>query len=85
MSADLLEAFSKWVLEFERAPRLDDGFDLDLDWADFHRRGLALTKRLKAEIGNSARVRYVAPCEDPNHILIRDLEILSDGSVMPIP
>ncbi|MFZ2395326.1 MAG: hypothetical protein WAW09_03475 [Smithella sp.] len=32
-----------------------------------HRRGLILAHRLKKQLGEKAIVRYIKPCEDPNH------------------
>jgi hypothetical protein len=37
------------------------------DWLSFNERGLALAKRLYAELGGRVDVFYEKPAEDPNH------------------
>ena len=59
-----LEAdFSKWIECFER-DALDNP---DFQWPLFHEEGISLTRRLKEEIGDAAKVLYVKPFEDPQH------------------
>lgn len=86
--SDVLEHdFKAWQGIFECAGRSSDNSKLDIDWVSFHAQGLALAKRLKAELGDAGRVFYVKPFEDPNeHVLVRQ-EVLLDGSVIhrPIP
>lgn len=57
-----LEAdFAKWMGLFGRYSD-KPGFD----WDNFHRQGIALARRLKAELGDQARVVYDTPVEDPS-------------------
>lgn len=56
--------------------------NLDLDWIDFHAQGLELARRLKAEVGPTAEVRYCKPMEDPNQNLEPLRYVLDDGSVV---
>jgi hypothetical protein len=58
------------------------------DWPAFHRQGIALTKRLKAELGDRVRIVYDTQVEDPSYAMdarseVRT-EILDDGSLRPI-
>lgn len=91
MSDALFDAFSEWTDEFESAPpvkeapseqsKYSDSPYLDLNWPDFHERGLELAKRLKQEVGAAFRVVYTKPPEDPAYRLDECREILDDGSV----
>jgi hypothetical protein len=86
MSDALFDAFSKWIAEFETAPWVGwASGGLDLNWPDFHTRGLALAKRLKIEVGAAFRVIYEKPAEDPAHHDHERREVLADGSVVPLP
>lgn len=81
----LHEDLAAWQAEFERAP-----FDLDqvansIDWRAFHERGMDLTRRLKAELGNAAEVFYVKPLEDPNYLRMHRVEVMDDGSCIERP
>lgn len=81
----LHEDFAVWQAEFERAR-----FDLDhvansIDWRAFHERGMDLTRRLKAELGNAAEVFYVKPLEDPNYLWMHRVEVMDDGSCIERP
>ena len=51
------------------------------DWRNFHDRGLALARRLKAELGPDIKVIYEKPCEDPSDSFEMRTEILADGSL----
>jgi hypothetical protein len=62
VSKELQEDFDDWVLQFELYAELKL-----FRWDTFHKRGLTLARRLKKQLGNKAIVRYVKPCEDPNH------------------
>lgn len=85
MSEDLWCAFVDWTAEFERtSPMLDDPCWRDWDWMAFHRRGLRLAERLKREIGDSHRVVYLKPSEDPNDRIDERREVLADGSLLPL-
>lgn len=82
VSAALVRGFCTWVGRFERF--CDDPA---FDWDEFHRDGIALTRRLKAEIGDQARVVYAIPMEDRKNrksVFTDRLEILADGSLKPI-
>lgn len=86
ISAALHEAFAAWVTEFERAST-NPGHpgQVLLDWADFHACGLALARRLKAEVGEAAGVIYEKPAEDPDHAKEERREVLADGSLALLP
>lgn len=84
ISEELQQAFSAWTLEFDRAPRTAELY-LDLDWADFHRRGLELARRLKSELGESVTVVYLKPSEDPCREVDERREVLADGRLLPLP
>jgi len=59
----LQEDFANWIRRFERSALDNPNFP----WDAFHNEGLALSRRLKQEIGELANVVYVKPYEDPNH------------------
>ena len=84
ITLDLESAFSAWAVEFERAPAPWDGEAANraYDWAAFNRRGVALARRLKRELGTGVRVIYMAPHEDPNHEGVGSLEVRDDGSLL---
>jgi hypothetical protein len=52
--------FAEWVISFERNYE-----DADFDWSAFHFQGIALSKRLKAEVGDRFIIYYCTPSEDP--------------------
>lgn len=86
ISDQLHQAFCRWQLQFTEALPCDKAEGLlDMDWERFHHQGLALTRRLKAELGHAARVFYVKPYEDPNIYLCDRREILADGVVRVYP
>lgn len=63
ISKALADDLARWQLVFEHTKPLDP---LPVGgWASFHERGLSLARRLKADLGSAARVRYRWPCEDP--------------------
>lgn len=74
--------------EYNKRLRADPDYaepTLVLDWDAFHRRGLELTKRLKAQLGLGVVVHYHVPCEDTRSSWTGQVfEIQGDGSVMPI-
>ncbi len=79
--SDALEAdFAAWVTWFTREALNDPPV---MNWDAFHRQGLALARRLKAELGNQVRVVYDIPVEDPSYRTYRGIdvrtEILQDG------
>lgn len=63
ISNSLQKGFAHWIGLFERGALDNPGFP----WASFHKEGLALSRRLKEEIGEAAKVVYVKPYEDPDH------------------
>ena len=63
ISDRLQKDFADWIGRFERGALDNPAFT----WASFHREGLALSRRLKEEIGEAANVVYVKPFEDPDH------------------
>ena len=74
----LLESdLAEWALEFEKNVNVY-GNDLCFDWESYHIRGLALARRLKAELGPEVKVRYVKPCEDPDSEINACTEVLLD-------
>lgn len=83
ISEELFEALVEWYRRFCRAPEVPGLMtNLDLDWIDFHAQGLELARRLKAEVGPTAEVRYCKPMEDPNQQLEPLRYVLDDGSVV---
>ena len=82
MSDELQAEFAAWQAEFEESAM--DWWDISvlLDWRRFHERGMALTRRLKAEWGDAVRVFYEKPTEDPNQRANERVEILADGRVV---
>lgn len=56
LEADLAE----WVVDFER-----NFEEPTFDWGAFHRRGIELARRLKAETGGRFEVEYHKCIEDP--------------------
>lgn len=83
ISEELFEALVEWYRRFCRAPEVPGLMtNLDLDWIGFHAQGLELARRLKAEVGPTAEVRYCKPMEDPNQQLEPLRYVLDDGSVI---
>jgi hypothetical protein len=60
ISAALEAAFDEWTGVFEQFAERSD-----FDWTLFHEQGIALSRRLKIELGQDYRVVYHKPCEDP--------------------
>ncbi|MBV7439415.1 hypothetical protein [Aeromonas sp. sif2416] len=86
MSEELWEQFSPWALEFNRTMYDDHALDPDCwDWAVFHERGLRLARLLKAEVGDTYRVLYCKPVEDPAFKQNEYREVLADGTFVPVP
>jgi hypothetical protein len=69
-----LEAeFAEWIGLFgNHGPK--PGFD----WDSFHRRGIALARRLKAELGDQVRVVYDTPVEDPSYRSYRGYDVRTE-------
>lgn len=88
ISSDLENAFIKWQGEFESHAwheSADKAGYANFDWMNFHARGLALTIRLKAELGDAAVVIYEKPFEDPNRNEHERTEILAGGQLRLLP
>lgn len=81
ISDELQAEFSAWQIEFESGT-WDDERRANFDWSRFHEVGMSLTHRLKAELGDAARVFYEKPMEDPNGCLQERVELLLDGSIV---
>lgn len=82
ISEELQESFAAWQTGFERAQNDWEAGIALLDWPRFHERGMALARRLKAELGDVARIYYEKPVEDPNQRVNERVEILADGTVV---
>ncbi|MEI7432508.1 MAG: hypothetical protein WCL27_18840, partial [Betaproteobacteria bacterium] len=80
ISMQLEADFTSWAVEFESKVRQDPS-DRLFDWRNFHDRGLALARRVKAELGPDIKVIYEKPCEDPSDAVEMRTEILADGSL----
>lgn len=85
MSEGLWSKFADWAKAFDRTRLYSNDFDTtDWDWLEFHARGIQLACWLKEDVGETYRVVYDKPCEDPNHRIDERSEILSDGSLLPL-
>jgi len=62
VSKALQSELGKWAVTFE-----DNCDEPAFDWEGWNAQGLALTKRLKAEVGKSYHVQYHVPIEDPRY------------------
>ena len=78
ISDELQADFAAWQTEFERATNEWEAGIALLDWPRFHERGIALARRLKAELGDAVRIYYEKPVEDPNQRINERVEILAD-------
>lgn len=86
MSEGLWRKFADWAIAFDRTRFYSDDFDnTDWDWLEFHARGVQLARWLKEEVGETYRVVYDKPCEDPNHRINERTEVLADGALVPLP
>lgn len=82
ISDELQADFAAWQTEFEAAPMDRDAGIALLDWPRFHERGMALARRLKAELGDAVRIYYEKPVEDPNQCINERVEILAGGAIV---
>ncbi len=82
ISDELQADFAAWQTEFEAAPMDWDAGTALLDWPRFHERGMALARRLKAELGDAVRIYYEKPVEDPNQRINERVEILAGGAIV---
>jgi hypothetical protein len=78
ISKELEADFILWAIEFER--EVNEETEVIFHWLDFHSRGIALTQRLKVELGADVRVIYEKPYEDHEYAIEERREILLDGS-----
>lgn len=86
MSEGLWREFADWATAFERTAFHSDSFDADdWDWIAFHVRGIQLARGLKQEAGDTYRIVYKKPYENPNRRIDERSEILADGKLMPLP
>lgn len=84
ISEELWALFSPWAREFDQTMYNSHALDPDRwDWGAFHARGLQLTRLLKAEVGDSYRVLYLKPVEDPAFEQDEYREALADGTIVP--
>lgn len=79
VSSELHEAFMAWQAVFEEEGMLDYGGEFDQ--IAFDASGLALTRRLKTELGDRARVIYEKVESGPDE----RCEVLADGLLMRLP
>ena len=86
MSETLWRKFAIWAISFARMPLyMPHGNNDYWDWPAVHEHGLQLARWLKEEVGDAYRVVYEKPGEDPNNRLDERREILTDGTVRPLP
>lgn len=85
VSDSLHKQFAEWQSEFEDFGRLSREEAKYFDWVDYHRRGIALAHRLKAELGDKAIVIYEKAFEDPCHHDAERREILLNSHVRKLP
>ena len=85
MSEGLWRKFADWAIEFDRTEFYSDDIDEDWDRIAFHARGLELARWLKEEVGDTYRVVYEKPCEDPEYQVDERREVLADGTLVPLP
>ncbi len=79
----LQRAIENWQREFEEG-RFSGGY-VELDWVRFHKQGIELAKSLKTVLGDSFRIIYEKPCEDPGQRKDERREVLSNGTVIGQP
>jgi hypothetical protein len=84
ISDELSEAFDDWQSQFEQAAWFDENRQ-PFDWPCFHAQGIALARRLKAELGDVVRIIYQKPFEDPCREIDERREVLVDGSLIALP
>ena len=76
VSATLVTDFAAWASWFEREAVGNSA--LAMDWDEFHRQGIALARRLKAELGDQVRVVYDTPVEDPSYRTYRGVDVRTE-------
>ena len=75
--------FLRWQSRFEDA--YDGSSPPKIDWFRFHQDGLSLARQLKANLGDSYRIIYEKPWEDPQRDEQERREVLLDGSLVDLP
>ncbi len=68
VSSSLQADFRTWIVKWERnvLPRVEyDEIASKEFWDEIHQEGVALARRLKAEVGDRYEVEYHPPWEDP--------------------
>ena len=81
ISEGLWRMFADWAIAFDKTESTRTSYASCWDWTRFHTRGLQLARLLKEEVGDSYRVVYEKPFEDPDHNTDERTEILADGSL----
>jgi hypothetical protein len=66
ITTGLFNDFYAWAHEYMKHESLDVSDPWEVNWDDFNARGIALAKRLKEELGDSAGVQYVRADKDPH-------------------
>lgn len=85
MSEGLWREFTPWACAFDGTEFYRDDYVADdWDWLAFHARGLQLAHRLKQEVGETHRVIYDKPVEDPNMCMEERREIFLDGTLQTL-
>lgn len=83
VSQSLLDFTRTWLVTLESFENYHMNAD-KFDWSAAHQKGLEVAKKLKAELGEKADVRYVKPSHDPNRNIEEGYEVLSEGNIVPI-
>lgn len=84
MRTNPLEAeFVEWQSDFERLTS-DSDECAKFDWMSFHREGIRLARELKRSVGDSCRVIYEKPAEDPDARQHERREVLLDGQLLEL-
>lgn len=85
LSKGLWHHFALWATTFDFTEFYSELFDdTHWDWPAFHARGLYLTHLLKLEVGDSYKVVYAKPFEDPNEAIESYREVMADGSLIEV-
>lgn len=76
ISEGLFNKMWDWAKEFMDSQPDDLFAPWQVDWEQFHARGMELARLLKEELGDTAYVQYVRPYEDPNSHSSENLVLL---------
>ena len=77
----LMQDFERWERYFD-ANAFEEQKLREFDWHRFHSDGIELAVKLKEVCGDSARVIYEKPFEDPNVKLNERREVLMNGQLI---